>query len=400
MINWEREWNAWTVHTNLRVSRVTSGRPYPVEADVVIINYDICSTFSKEIKAHKWDVVIIDEAHYIQNKQTARTRFILGGTRNSGVAPLSYKKMLLLTGTPCDRPINLWVFCHLADPDGLGRNYHAFGKRYCGARETRWSKFDVSGASNLDELNILLKRFMIRHTKEQVCEQLPAKQKILLPITTGKIGEDTLIHREIQQFKRVNPEQYIDPDDAEFKTMISGLDKSTVLDVIQSLADLAKTRQAIATIKLPSVYEFTESILDQGRKVIIFAYHRAIVKALTEHYGEKCVHIIGGMETEERQSAVDRFQNDPNITVFVGQITAAGVGITLTAACDVVFAEIDYRRSAIEQAIDRAHRIGQVNFVNAYFIVLNQSLDARIIETYMRKDSIVKQIITPTESVT
>lgn len=398
MINWEREWASWTVHTDLVVEKVVSGKPYPKNADVVIINYDICSTFTQEIKKHTWDVVILDEAHYIQNRQTARARFVLGGTRASGHGPLAYKKMLLLTGTPCDRPINLWVFCRLADPEGLGRNYHSFGKRYCNAHETKWSKFDVSGASNLDELNILLKRFMIRHVKEQVCEQLPAKQKILLPVTSGKLTEETLIHREIQQFKRVNPEEYLDPDDTNFKDMISRLDKNTVADVIQSLADLAKTRQAIAELKLPSVYEFADGILEQGRKVIIFGYHRAIVKALAEHYGEKCVHIIGGMETEERQSAVDRFQNDPNITVFVGQITAAGVGITLTAACDVVFAEIDYRRSAIEQAIDRAHRIGQVNFVNAYFIVLDRSLDARIIETYMKKDSVVRKIITPTES--
>lgn len=393
MLNWKREWERWTVHD------LTIGLASPTSiplTNVVIMNYDILYRYRAHLRSVDWDIVIADEAHYLANPKAQRTSLFLGefNKRRKVAEPIKYKKMLLLTGTPMDRPINIWPFCKLADPNGLGKSLTHYRQRYCDGHFGKFGYIDT-GASNIPELEERLKNFMIRHVKEEVCKELPPKQRTLIPLMVDKQAMEDLIKREIELYNSIKNVEEVDT--TAFEDTAKKLSKGPA-GAITSIADLAKTRQEIAKYKLSAVYEFVDNIIQQGQKVVLFAYHRSIIEQIVDTFPDTCVHIYGGMDTDTRQKNVDRFQNDPKCMLFVGQLHAAGVGLTLTASSTVVFAEIDYRRSMIEQAVDRVHRIGQVNAVNAYFIVLNNSLDASIVEKFLAKEEVVKQIITPTRS--
>lgn len=399
-VNWSREWAKFTVHDEMSVGIAFSKKGWP-DADVVIVNFERLKKYDSEIKAHTWDVVIIDEAHYIKNPDAERTQCILGRRAKrkhkkrpaqEAIAPLRFKKLLMLTGTPLlNQPVDLWVLCQLADPTGLGADYMKFTKRYCAGWNAPWG-YDTTGASNLDELKRLLKeRFMIRRHKADVLKSLPAKRRVVLELPTDGLNVSTLLKREIALYDRAS--QVTDVT-ADFEEQVAKLKDQQVSEVVEVVEDLAATRQEVALKKLPMVFEFVDNLLDQGEKVIVFAHHHAVADALWGRYGETAAIITGKVTGDtKRQAQVDKFQNDPNCRVFIGQIKAAGVGHTLTAAYSVVFAEIDYTPANLEQAEDRAHRRGQLNAVTAYYLVLEGSLDAGIIQKVVEKQSVISQAI-------
>jgi hypothetical protein len=147
-----------------------------------------------------------------------------------------------------------------------------------------------------------------------------------------------------------------------------------------------------ALAKVPAVVSHLESLLEAGEKVVCFAHHRDVIAQIMEAIPQS-VCLTGGMEIEERQAAVDRFQTDDDCRLFVGSITAAGVGITLTASSSVVFAELDWVPGNISQAEDRCHRIGQTESVLVQHIVLEDSLDAKLAQTIVSKQRVIDQAL-------
>ena len=131
----------------------------------------------------------------------------------------------------------------------------------------------------------------------------------------------------------------------------------------------------------------------EGGKLVVFAHHRAVIQELAEPFGDTVVTLTGGDNATARQAAVDRFQNDPDCRLFLGSITAAGLGLTLTASSHVVFAELDWVPANLTQAEDRTHRIGQEDSVLIQHLVLQDSLDARMVGTLIKKQRIVDQVV-------
>jgi len=127
--------------------------------------------------------------------------------------------------------------------------------------------------------------------------------------------------------------------------------------------------------------------------LVIFAHHHNVIDALVDHFGSQAVVLDGRTPNESRQQAVDRFQTDPTIKVFIGGIKAAGIGITLTAATHVVFAELDWVPANISQAEDRCHRIGQAGNVVVQHLVMDGSLDARLAKVLVWKQKIIEQAL-------
>jgi SNF2 family DNA or RNA helicase len=390
-LNWKREWDKFSVHDRMTV-QVVDSKTSSIGCDVVIINYDLIPKYHALLTAQAWDFLVLDEAHYVKNPDAARTKLIFGkAAKRKPIAGIPYRRLLLLTGTPMtNRPVDLWKFCEVADPTGLGRDYFGFVKRYCAAWKSPWG-LDVSGASNLEELGKKLRSsFMIRHDKGLL--NLPPKLHSVIELPTEGLGVDRLLKREAELFAKLS-EEGVDLTVEDFEDQVSRLAEERAPDRVQMMTDLAATRQEVALKKLPMVMSFVDNLIEQGEKVVIFTYHKAVAAELIQRYGEAAVAVTGDVPMKTRQDAVDAFQADPSKTVFVGQIRAAGVGLTLTASRAVVFAELDYVPANLEQAEDRVHRISQDRICNIYYLVLAESLDATIAKKVVEKRENIARVM-------
>lgn len=389
-LNWKRELEKYGTHGHLEIG-VSNSRASNIKP-ITIINYDLIQKYHAALVDEPWDYVILDEAHYIKNPQAKRTMLILGKkAKRKPIQAIPFKRMILLTGTPMtNRPVDLWNFCQIADPDGLGKDYFSFVKRYCAAFSGPWG-LDVSGASNLEELgNKMRAAFMIRHDKGLL--NLPPKFRTVIELPTDGLGVQELLKKEITLYEEIKNEAVVQVPD-NFAEQVAGLKKVMRPAKIQSLADLTATRQEIAMKKLPMALSFVDSLVEQGEKVVLFSFHTQLVEAIADHYGDRAVTVSGRVSQKQRQANVDAFQADPSVKIFNGQIMAAGVGITLTASCTTVFVELDYVPANLEQAEDRVHRISQDRIVNAYYMVLEGSNDARISHALVKKKADIAKVM-------
>jgi SWI/SNF-related matrix-associated actin-dependent regulator 1 of chromatin subfamily A len=156
---------------------------------------------------------------------------------------------------------------------------------------------------------------------------------------------------------------------------------------------LMKVRQVIAEEKIKNTCEIAENIVEQGKKVIIFTNFTDTLNQITEHFGKTAVKLDGSMSKQERQRAVDSFQEDEKIQVFVGNIKAAGVGITLTAAEAVIMNDLSFVPSDHSQAEDRAYRYGQKNNVLVYYPIFENTIESIIYDILQNKKNIFEIVM-------
>jgi SWI/SNF-related matrix-associated actin-dependent regulator 1 of chromatin subfamily A len=391
-LNWRRELKKWLV-TPRQIGIVDDGKSYPAIADVVIINYDLASKHAAALRAKEWDLVIIDEAHYLKSPDAKRTVAILGrkqSKKHDAVAPIPARRKVFLTGTPIpNRPVEGWW---AAEQLGVMSNFFAFAKRYCAAVQNRWG-WDFTGASNLAELQEKLRAGgMIRRLKADVLKELPAKRRCVIELPAN--GAAKVVKAEADAW--ADHEATIDalrvavelakasenPED--YREAVLKLNKATQV----AFTEMSKRRHDTAVAKVPYVVEHLRGIIEQGRKVVCMAHHKDVVDAIMAEFPD-AVKVTGDVSMADRQSAVDRFQNDPLCLLFVGNIQAAGVGLTLTASSHVVFAELDWVPGNVTQAEDRCHRIGQTDSVLIEHLVLEGSMDARMATTLIAKQSVL-----------
>jgi SWI/SNF-related matrix-associated actin-dependent regulator 1 of chromatin subfamily A len=401
-INWKREFKKWDVK-NLSVEIIESGRiqkrkgvvdelQFP-DSDVVIINFDILESWRTQLRQVRWDVLIVDEAHKLKNPKTGRTIEVFGCRKykeQEAVDRIEARRYILLTGTPLNKPRELWPVVRALDPRGLGVSKREFEQRYCdghmkpiyakdtvlidGVKPTRppiKTVWDATGASNLDELNTLMRaKFMIRRMKADVLTQLPSKrrQAIILAPTGPRLAG--LIQKEVQMFDKysayVKEQKFTTPE----------------------FQEMARVRKETGVAKVPFVIEHLKGVLDETDKVCVFAHHHEVVDGLVDAMREFGVAVVDGRTSNaDRQKAVDAFQTGAP-RVFIGGIQAAGVGLTLTAASLAVFAELGWTPDELAQAEDRLHRITQVNSVLVQYLVWEGSLDERQAQLMVQKQEV------------
>jgi SWI/SNF-related matrix-associated actin-dependent regulator 1 of chromatin subfamily A len=145
--------------------------------------------------------------------------------------------------------------------------------------------------------------------------------------------------------------------------------------------------------KMKAVVNWVEDFIENAQKIILFATHKTIINQLMERFGKIAVKIDGSVPTNKRQEVVDKFQTNKKIKIFVGNIDAAGVGLTLTASSNVAFLEYPWTPGKLNQAIDRAHRISQKNTVNVHYLVAERTIDEDIISVLDKKAKIINGII-------
>ena len=381
--NWKREMEKWLVEKKT-IGMVMDGKTMP-SGDIIICNYDILAKHPAILGRH-WDVMILDECHMIKNRTAKRSRATLA---------IKSEYLLALTGTPIlNRPSELFNIAHRCAPKVFPDWWH-YAKRYCDLQDTRFG-LDFSGASNLDELQAKLKNtIMLRRLKRDVLKDLPEKRRQIIELPPTKEMR-VFIDRENREWK-LHEETLaklaarrdmaaVSENEEEYQAAAATLKKCYKV----AFESIARVRKETALAKLPLVVAHTKDVLESTKKVVVFAHHKEVVANLMKELATfHPVQLVGDDDIGDRQAAVDKFQNDPNCRVFVGSIRAAGVGITLTAASTVLFAETDWTPALVCQAEDRCHRHGQMDSVLIQHLALESSLDAKMIKTIMEKQLVI-----------
>jgi SWI/SNF-related matrix-associated actin-dependent regulator 1 of chromatin subfamily A len=396
-LNWQRELERWLVR------RYTSGFATSTilpRTQIVIANYDIMSKLRSQVDGRSWDLLICDESHYCKNPDSQRTKAVLGALKHDKVekTPIDAGKRLFLTGTPIlNRPIELWPMLRVIDPEGLGASYWNFARRFCGAWDSSWG-WDVSGATNLDQLQESLRsRVMIRRLKKDVLTELPPKRRQIVVLPSSAVKN--IVQREMNFY--VSNQAMIEEAIARAEIAQKEGDKESYDAAARDLKGLRQTafeemsrlRHDTAVAKVPYLIDYLENAVEQENKIVLFAHHQDVINPIVDRFTAVAVKFDGTMSNEHKQQTVDRFQHDPKCKLFVGSVTAAGVGITLTAASYVLFAELDWRPAILTQAEDRLHRIGQKVSVLVQHVVFDGSLDANMAKKIVEKQEIIDKAI-------
>ena len=378
-LNWMAELDKWLTHDTKADIAFISGCTIPSSfptADIVVVSYELLNRMMPHLQLRKWATLIADEAHYAKTLRYEKKAW-RGTKRAQALQQLTERasRTMFLTGTPLDRPRDLWALLTMLRPDVWKRTgFYSFGVRYCAGKKTRWG-WDFTGSSHGDELQRKMRStVMVRRKKDEVLKDLPEKtrQVIRLEPATG----DLLFEVEVADELR-NTVDYNEAVDSLVSPARS-----------EAFERISKVRHDTAFRKLPRVAAFCRDLLEEEQKIIVFAHHKDIIDELQkEMKAFNPVVVSGATSLADRQEAVKTFQADPSVRVFIGQMEAAGTGITLTAARTVVFAELDWMPSRVTQAEDRAHRIGQRDNVQVYHVVLDSSLDARLAQELIRKQA-------------
>ena len=379
---------------------------------VVVVNYDVLHKHEDVLHASEFDVLIVDEAHYLKNQKARRSKMVFGipaspKLRAAGVPDvpgIRAKRRIFLTGTPiANRPAELFPLISYLDPISWP-DFFRFAVRYCNGHRRQFSStksgWDFSGASNLEELQEKLRStIMIRRLKKDVLTELPPKRRQVIELTPDESGREAL-RAELDAYKS-HAEDEIAGLEAEAELALAADDPASYANAVARLEkgssarfeEISALRLETARAKIPVALEFIREAAEESAKVVVFAHHKEVVRALAKEFGEEAVILVGDTPMIERQEAVDRFQRDPNVRIFIGSIMAAGVGITLTAAAHVIFFELDWVPGNVSQAEDRCHRIGQKESVLVQHLVLEGSLDAIMAKKIVAKQNVIDRAL-------
>jgi len=368
-VNWKREIENYSDDS----VGIVEGKKWE-DGKYVIINYDILKNFHSlpkdpdkktKILDSKFDLVIIDEAHYVSNGKAQRTKLVNNLTNKIG-------RLWLLSGTPMtSRPMNYYNLLKLVG-SRVANNWVSYVRRYCDGKQIFrgyrkiWITF---GATNLEELRDKTNDKVLRRLKEDVLD-LP--DKIITPIymeLKSKEYEDEV--GEYRDWKRDN--------------------KGKGLSI--QLSKLMKVRQIIALSKVSETVQLIEQCLQQDKKVVVFTNFTEPLMQLHEKYKNESVILNGSMKKEDRQDSVDRFQNDNKVKIFIGNVKAAGVGITLTAAEVVIFNDLSFVPSDMAQCEDRAFRIGQDKKVSCLYPIYQNTIEQKIYQIVNNKKSVIDTVM-------
>ena len=389
-LNWVKEWNKWT----------TTGIMATLEPSACwVVNYEQLVKHQTKIKSMVWDCLILDEAHYLKNKKAGRTRQVFGGwsfqkkvkgqkVSIPGVRPIQAHRVVALTGTPMDnRPIELYPLLKFLMPAGFP-NELEYAKRYCGAYHNGRG-WDFTGSTNQEELQEKLRStVMIRRKKAQVLKELPPKVRQVI-----QVDPDTGMTKFLKHEKRllgfiVGSEDKV--NDQNYRELILTLLEEPLAGI--AFEEMSEVRKEAALLKVPAVISHLKDCIASSGKVICFVHHREVADELKSKF-DNAVMVVGGMSAQAKDDAVNAFQNDPTVELFIGNLDAAGVGLTLTASSHVVITETPWVPAKITQAEDRAHRFGQKNSVLVQHIVLARSIEATMAKRMINKQMIIDKTL-------
>ena len=385
VLNWQKEYEKWL--PDRKVVTVTDRKTFPEhkDFDVLVIGYSNINHWQKQIKDFR--SFVFDESHYIKSPTSQRTKAAIKIARTAPRQGI----ILCLTGTPVtNRPAE-----YASQLDVLGKlntfgGLWGFYRRYCGAYRDRFGQWNISGNSNLDELNEKLRgNCYIRRTKDQVLKDLPPVRhaNIIVAGSPTQMAEYRKAERDIVEYlveraKQIALELGTSPGSAAVVAKIKA-------EANEHLVRISVLRRLAAKAKMDSVVEFIESHKEAGLKVVVAAHHRDVVDEIANKFGG--LKIQGGMLVEEVEAAKSRFQEEPteDAPVIVLSIQAAKTGHTLTASQDVLFVELPWTPADVDQTYSRCHRLGQKGSVTATYLLCEGTVDEEIYDLISRKRGVV-----------
>ncbi len=403
-LNWKREAEKWLPGRRVEFWGDLAGgrRLYDdfadlgeVSADIYIINYEGLGKNKEDLIRKKFKAVVFDESHYLKNPKAQRTeaaREIVKGMSHG---------VYMLTGTPVlSRPKEL-----LSQLEVMGgvlpklgvRNSWDFLQRYCGAKKKGYG-WDFSGSTNVEELNKYLRESCyIRRLKADVLQDLPSKQRVVVPFS---------INRKVYDLKKQAFVEYFASQIMRDKAFYASL--SSVADLeekqrrlseyhknqsslsVEHISEIEKLKQIAVDEKLDGVMAWIDNFLESGQKLVIFAHHQNVVRKIAEYFNAP--YIDGEVSVEERQLRVDMFQGSEQVPLIVLSIKTGGVGLTLTAASNVAFVELGWTPADMDQAEDRCHRIGQRDAVMAWYLLAEGTIEEDIFNLIEKKREVVSAV--------
>jgi len=384
--NWAREIRMVQADAEIQIlggSRKNGAAPASglPEQGWVILNYDILRKHQDDLLAICWAGMIFDEAHYIKNHKSQRSRM---ARQLADAVPETV--VYALTGTPMvNRPRDLFPLLQLVHHP-MGRSFLSFARRYCDAYQNDFG-WVTDGASNLEELAEQMHGVMLRRTKDEVLD-LPPKVRTWLPVEV-EAGSSI---REMGEVVRILIRNRAGVAGGR-STRNGTYETRQEADRARILAHLTTARRKLAKAKVKQTIDFVDGVLLQGEKAIVYSCFDDPVQALKAHYGDACVVLTGATPAQRRQALADRFQEEEGVRVFVANIIAGGVGLNLTAARQVVFNDLDWVPANHWQAEDRAYRIGQTGSVNVTYMTARDTVDDFVQAVLETKSRLVEAVV-------
>jgi hypothetical protein len=382
-VNWAREVEKWTPSRTATVVH-GDGADLDAFADVVIVNYEVLDRHVAWLSRRGFKGMVVDEAHFIKNKESQRSKNVLAISRSIRAAQPN-ALFVALTGTPLINQIEdfrmIWQYLGWID------DKKPLGPLMAKLEQTELDPGDPGFFAAAR--GAVIDMGIVRRKKSDVAADIPARRIADIPVELdGEAGrsiraaEAALVTRLLDRYRRVRAQR---PDAA----------PDDIIRVVAH-AELEESRgttgdgdnvftmvRRIGTAKATPAADYTVNLARNVGKVVFFAKHIDVMDTAERHFAEaglSTVSIRGDQSSTARQAAIDAFTNDPDVSVVVCSLTAAGVGVNLQAASNVVLAELSWTNAEQTQAIDRVHRIGQSLPVTAWRIIAAGTLDGRISE--------------------
>lgn len=320
-----------------------------------------------------FNCVIIDEAHKLSNNTSIRYKVIADYLKRA-----QPEYVFLLTGTPLtNRPMNLYNILKLIDAE-VTKDYQYYVKRYCDGKEinlkTGQKIMLTGGATNLEELKEKIKHVYIRRLLSDMSDMV------------NKTIETRYYDLSDTQMERYNElwDEYVlaqqeqgNEDSEEYRQLVEGM----------------LVRQYLAKEMISNTTQLVDEKLEDGEKVIVICTFTEEIEAFKKYYGNKCVVYDGKMTLKQKDKAEHEFMNNPKVKVFVGQIIACSVGLTLTAAHTLIFNSYSWQYSDNAQAEDRIYRLNQTEDVTCIYQLFNDSISQNMFDKVLRKKIIMNEVI-------
>lgn len=390
----------------------------------MILNYDILNTFEQFIAEKPWSVVTYDESHKLKNLEAARTRFCIGPE-----ARIHTDKTLFLSGTKMNRPYDLWPAVRFCEPERLGADHDYFVERYCSNGELNpyTRQLTTNFAFNVRELGQLLgESCFIRHDIDHLLPPYREETVFLPPSADLAATEialfDEILNADIGEMTEKTKEKYLN-----LRTFLRSkmaeinafsIDELQHSDAVRILGEtfveqsellygmpvafemMTQMRRETGMAKLPNLLEHIKYLLEESDDpddpLVVMVHHKDVVKAIRDAFPDITRAVYGGVSAKKRRDIVKDFQAG-KFPLFVGNIAAAGEGLTLTKSCRLLFGEIDWTATAMWQALKRVHRITQAREVVIQYLLLQNSMDAHIATRYIEKRETINEFFAGAE---
>lgn len=398
-INWKREAEKWLENPKVQIL-YGKNADQKITGDFIIINYTILNDWVDKIKEIEPQLLIIDESHYIKNNKAKRTKAV---KKIAKYIP----HIIALTGTPIvNRPSEIYNTINLIDKTVMPNKWD-FLHRYCDAKHNGFG-WDFNGATNTKELHdILTKTIMIRRQKKEVLHDLPDKIRSFVPIELTNrnkyeeaendfinfIKEKTERDLQIELREKLGQELFENVEFKDHRLERLKQEKAEKAAAGGALVQIESLKQLAVEGKLDQAIDWIENYLESGQKLVVMAVHKFVINRLMKHFKKISVKIDGSVSAANRDLAVQKFQNNKSVKLMIGNIKAAGVGLTLTAADTMVFLELPWTPGDLQQAEDRIHRIGQKNAVNIYYLLAENTIEEKIAYLIDQKRKVLDSVL-------